>query len=80
MFWGLSLGRGSLVRDREIRMGWGRFGLSGQTVGHFPFCWSPRDNGLFRVVSGLEQWEQKPGRKQRKGLRESWQDREWGVG
>lgn len=34
-----------------------------------------RDDGIFRAVPGLEQWEQKPERKQRGGIEENRQDR-----
>jgi hypothetical protein len=52
------------------KSGWSYAGLA--SAG----SWAPsRDNGIFRVVPSLEQWEQKPGRKQREGMEENRQDR-----
>lgn len=47
-------------------MGWGYTGLASAV------SWAlSRDNGIFRVVPSLEQWEQKPGRKRREGMEEN---------
>lgn len=47
----------------------GRFGLAGSQA--LSIFLEPRDNGIFRFIPVLEQWEQKPGRKQRKDLERS---------
>lgn len=65
--------------EKRGKSGWEGAGLASAGSQAFSILLEPRDKGIFRFVPVLEQWEQKPGRKQRKGLERSSRDGE-GLG
>lgn len=65
--------------EKRGKSGWRGAGLASAGSQALSILLEPRDNGIFRFVPVLEQWEQKPGRKQRKDLERSSRDGE-GVG
>lgn len=74
--WGML---GGLSLGKRGKSGCGGAGLASAGSQALSIFLEPRDNGIFMFIPVLEQWEQKPGRKQRKDLERSSRDGE-GVG